>query len=167
MDTPSNHSNYNNSKWNNFTKDDSICSNDNDSRESYYSTKRTKKNQKKYIPVNSRVEWSKEEDSLILELVCKYGNCWKEISKHLKGRTCKMIRGRYINFLRSDVNKNKFSTEEDFKIAELYLQYGPKWSLLANLMNGRTADMIKNRYHSKIKKNINHYMSKVILNNLD
>jgi hypothetical protein len=108
-------------------------------------------------------DWKKEEDIKILELVQKYGNSWKEIAKHFKDKTYKMIRNRYINYLKQGVNLKKFSQEEDEHIAKLYFLYGAKWASIAKESKGRTADMIKNRFYSKIKKNLDDFQSKVKL----
>ncbi len=66
------------------------------------------KSLKKYTKAFKK-DWKKEEDIKILELVQKYGNTWKEIAKHFKDKTYKMIRNRYINFLKQGVNSKQFS----------------------------------------------------------
>lgn len=98
--------------------------------------------------------WKKEEDMKIIELVQKHGKVWSRISKALGTRNGKQIRDRYINVLDPEIKKGKFSLEEDEKLIELYLKYGPKWATIAKFYPDRTADMIKNRFHSSVKKRI-------------
>ena len=96
--------------------------------------------------------WKKEEDNLILSLIEKYGTSWSKISKIVKTRNGKQIRDRYMNVLAPNINKKKFSPEEDFLLIQLYEKYGPKWATIRNFFKNRTTDMIKNRFHSCLKK---------------
>lgn len=98
--------------------------------------------------------WSHEEDILIITLVQKLGKNWSQISKEMKTRNGKQIRDRFLNYLDSNINKNKFSDEEDGKIVFYYKQCGPKWSLISQFFDGRTGDMIKNRFHSCLRRKV-------------
>jgi len=98
--------------------------------------------------------WKKEEDNKIIELVNKYGKSWSKISKILGTRNGKQIRDRFINVLDPEIKKGKFNEEEDIKLILLFKQYGPKWATIAKYYPNRTADMIKNRFHSSIKKKL-------------
>jgi hypothetical protein len=98
--------------------------------------------------------WKKEEDFRIIDLVNKYGKSWSKISKILSTRNGKQIRDRYINVLDPEIRKGKFTDEEDKKLISLYRQHGPKWATIAKYYPNRTADMIKNRFHSSIKKKL-------------
>lgn len=98
--------------------------------------------------------WKKEEDVRIMELVNKYGKSWSKISKILGTRNGKQIRDRFINVLDPEIKKGKFSDDEDRKLIALFKQYGPKWATIAKYYPNRTADMIKNRFHSSIKKKL-------------
>ena len=51
-----------------------------------------------------------------------------------------------------EIKKGKFTEEEDNTLIQLYMHYGPKWATIAKHFINRTADMIKNRFHSSIKK---------------
>lgn len=98
--------------------------------------------------------WKKEEDLRIIDLVNKYGKAWSKISKILGTRNGKQIRDRFINVLDPEIRKGKFTEEEDRKLVSLFKQYGPKWATIAKYYYNRTADMIKNRFHSSIKKKL-------------
>jgi hypothetical protein len=98
--------------------------------------------------------WKKEEDIRIMDLVNKYGKSWSKISKILGTRNGKQIRDRFINVLDPEIKKGKFTDEEDRKLIALYKQHGPKWATISKYYTNRTADMIKNRFHSSIKKKL-------------
>ena len=96
--------------------------------------------------------WKKEEDDKLLELYKKYGKNWSKISKEMKTRTGKQIRDRFLNSLDERVIKRKFNNDEDEEILNLYKKYGNCWSLIAKNLKGRTGDMVKNRFYSKLIK---------------
>jgi len=109
---------------------------------------------KRIKPGLMRGPWKHTEDSYILELVSKYGKAWSKISSILGTRNGKQIRDRFTNVLDPEIKKGKFTDEEDTQIFNLYVKYGSKWSTIAQHFPKRTADMIKNRFHSSIKKRI-------------
>jgi len=96
--------------------------------------------------------WKKDEDFRILELVRKYGKSWSKISKILGTRNGKQIRDRFINILDPEIRKGRFTEEEDMKLISLFQQHGSKWATIAKFYPNRTADMVKNRFHSSLKK---------------
>jgi len=98
--------------------------------------------------------WKKDEDLKIIDLVQRYGKSWSKISKQLGTRNGKQIRDRFINVLDPEIRKGKFTDDEDRKLVLLFKQYGPKWATIAKYYPNRTADMIKNRFHSSIKKKL-------------
>jgi hypothetical protein len=98
--------------------------------------------------------WKREEDLKIIDLVNRHGKAWSKISKILGTRNGKQIRDRFINVLDPEIKKGKFTEEEDRKLVALFKQYGPKWATIAKYYPNRTADMIKNRFHSSIKKKV-------------
>jgi len=90
----------------------------------------------------------------ILELVQKYGKAWSKISFEIGTRNGKQIRDRFTNVLDPEIKKGRFTEEEDRLLIKLFKQFGSKWSSIATYFPKRTADMIKNRFHSSIKKRI-------------
>lgn len=99
--------------------------------------------------------WSKEEDEQIVQLVNTFGKSWSKISKFLATRNGKQIRDRFINVLDPAIKKGKFTEAEDKMLIELFYKYGSKWSTISKFFPDRTADMIKNRFHSSIKRVLN------------
>lgn len=110
---------------------------------------------KRIRPGIKKGTWKKEEDAKIIDLVKKYGCSWSKISKEVKTRNGKQIRDRYLNVLDPSINKEKFTYEEDLFLVKLFNIHGPKWALISKCFPNRTADMVKNRFHSSIKKRIN------------
>ena len=116
-------------------------------------------------PGIKRGAWTKEEDTIILELYNKYGRRWSYIAKSLNGRNGKQVRDRYINILDPALNKSSFSTEEDNEIMKYYLIHGTKWAKIAQELNmNRSPDMVKNRFYSKLKKQSNNKLNTLNLN---
>ena len=103
--------------------------------------------------------WKKEEDTKLLSLYERYGKDWAAISKEMPQRTGKQIRDRFINGLDERYKRGKFSEEEDKMILKYHKIYGNKWSKIAKKMKTRTGDMIKNRFYSSLKKEINNKKS--------
>jgi hypothetical protein len=104
-------------------------------------------------PYLKKGSWDNEEDEHIVEGVKKYGPKWYIIAKGFSNRNAKQIRDRYINYLDPSIVKSKFSLEEDLMILDLHNRYGNKWSIIRHYMPHRSADMIKNRYNSSVKRN--------------
>lgn len=101
--------------------------------------------------------WTKEEDQMIVDLVNKSGRNWALISKMMPTRNGKQIRDRFLNYLDPFINKIKFTDDDDGKIIEFYKIYGTKWSKIAKFFDGRTGDMIKNRFYSCLKRKVHIY----------
>jgi hypothetical protein len=99
--------------------------------------------------------WSYAEDQKIFEGIELFGKQWSEIAKRFfgGGRNAKQIRERYINYLDPRVKKGKFEIKEDLLILELYKEFGPRWSEIQKRVPQRSADAIKNRFNSSIKRN--------------
>lgn len=98
--------------------------------------------------------WNAEEDEKLLNYVKRFGKNWSLISKYMTSRSGKQIRDRYLNTLDSSILRERFTKEEDNKILVLYKKYGSSWSSIAKNFTGRTGDMIKNRFYSSLKKNL-------------
>ena len=82
-------------------------------------------------PLFTKGVWKKSEEAFLEKLVEQHGKKWALIAKIFKTRSGKQIRHHYLNILDSNNKKKGFTPEEDLKIKELYLQYGPKWKLIS------------------------------------
>ena len=113
---------------------------------------------KRIKPGVNKGPWKPEEDNKILKLIDKFGKKWSKISNIIKTRNGKQIRDRYLNILAPNLNKKKFTIQEDIKLIKLFKIYGNKWAKIKEFFKNRTTEMIKNRFHSSIKKKYQNYL---------
>ena len=77
---------------------------------------------------------------------------WVHIAKELgTGRSGKQCRERWLNHLRPDLNKGKWSAEEDAALVEAHRAVGNRWSEIAKRIPGRPENAIKNRWNSTLR----------------
>jgi hypothetical protein len=76
--------------------------------------------------MSRRRSWDDQEDEAIRTLVEEFGiKQWTQVAKHLDqrfklgGRTGKQCRERWHNHLDPDINKSRWTKEEDRKIFQL------------------------------------------------
>jgi len=77
------------------------------------------------------------------------------VAKNLPGRIGKQCRERWHNHLDSNINKHKWTIEEDMLIVKLHLLHGNRWCDIAKQVDGRTDNAIKNRFNSNLSKRLN------------
>ncbi|KAI0032500.1 hypothetical protein K488DRAFT_85800 [Vararia minispora EC-137] len=96
--------------------------------------------------------WQAHEDALLIQAVtsCSGDIDWKEIAKYVPDRTNKACRKRWLHSLCPTVKKSAWTGEEDRTLLELYEQHGPKWSLIARQIPGRTDDACSKRYREAL-----------------
>ncbi|KAF7137218.1 hypothetical protein RHSIM_Rhsim07G0087800 [Rhododendron simsii] len=71
--------------------------------------------------------------------------------KSLTKLSCRL---RWINYLRPDIRRGRFSPEEEKLIISLHGAVGNRWAHIASHLPGRTDNEIKNYWNSWIKKKI-------------
>ncbi|KAK8870588.1 hypothetical protein M9Y10_008474 [Tritrichomonas musculus] len=97
--------------------------------------------------------WTQEEDEILKEWVNNNGeHFWSKVAAKLPGRIGKQCRERWFNCLKPNIKKSEWTEEEDNKIIELQSTFGNKWAKIAELVEGRTDNQIKNRWNSVLKK---------------
>lgn len=93
--------------------------------------------------------WSSEEDILLRSVVDKQGaQNWTKIAAQISERNPKQCRERWHNHLDVGVKKGEWTVDEDKIIITSQEKFGNQWSQITLLLNGRTDNDVKNRYHS-------------------
>ncbi|MCO5571060.1 hypothetical protein L7F22_024791 [Adiantum nelumboides] len=100
--------------------------------------------------------WSPDEDERLVRCITKYVNgSWSDIARKAGLDRCgKSCRRRWMNHLRPDLKRGKFSMEEIHLIVKLQEALGNRWSDIASHLEGRTDNDIKNLWNTQIKKRL-------------
>ncbi|KAG8087333.1 hypothetical protein GUJ93_ZPchr0010g7958 [Zizania palustris] len=100
--------------------------------------------------------WTPEEDEKLLQYIQKNGHgSWRTLPRLAGLNRCgKSCRLRWTNYLRPDIKRGKFSTEEEQTILHLHSIIGNKWSAIATHLPGRTDNEIKNFWNTHLKKRL-------------
>lgn len=105
--------------------------------------------------------WSPEEDEKLIRYITTHGyGCWSEVPEKAGLQRCgKSCRLRWINYLRPDIRRGRFTPEEEKLIISLHEVVGNRWAHIASHLPGRTDNEIKNYWNSWIKKKIRKHTS--------
>ncbi|XP_048838225.1 snRNA-activating protein complex subunit 4 isoform X2 [Brienomyrus brachyistius] len=90
-------------------------------------------------PTLRKGHWTKEEDEMLLKAVAKYGvRDWWKIRNEVPGRNDGQCRDRYLDCLREDVKKGRWSQEEESMLIRLVEKYGAgRWAKIASEIPNR------------------------------
>jgi myb proto-oncogene protein len=108
--------------------------------------------------------WTDMEDRMLLSLVDTHGaKKWTQIAHHLPGRIGKQCRERWHNHLNPLVKRNtQWTSDEEWILYLLNRDKANKWADIANILEGRTDNTIKNHWNSSMKRRINIYKEEFI-----
>jgi hypothetical protein len=102
-----------------------------------------------------RGTWTAEEDQILIHYLQRHGlSNWRTLPRLAGLSRCgKSCRLRWTNYLRPGIKRGAFTIQEDLTTIRLHAVFGNKWSAIASHL-GRTDNEIKNRWNSKLKKQL-------------
>nr|AAK19616.1 GHMYB25 [Gossypium hirsutum] len=100
--------------------------------------------------------WTPEEDQKLLAYIEQHGHgSWRALPLKAGLQRCgKSCRLRWINYLRPDIKRGKFSLQEEQTIIQLHALLGNRWSAIATHLPKRTDNEIKNYWNTHLKKRL-------------
>ncbi|GMJ08135.1 hypothetical protein HRI_004482700 [Hibiscus trionum] len=100
--------------------------------------------------------WTPEEDQKLLAYIEQHGHgSWRALPLKAGLERCgKSCRLRWINYLRPDIKRGKFSLQEEQTIIQLHALLGNRWSAIATHLPNRTDNEIKNYWNTHLKKRL-------------
>ncbi|KDP31274.1 hypothetical protein JCGZ_11650 [Jatropha curcas] len=100
--------------------------------------------------------WTADEDHKLIAYIQEHGEGgWRTLPQKAGLQRCgKSCRLRWANYLRPDIRRGKFSTEEEQKIIQLHASLGNRWSAIARHLPKRTDNGIKNYWNTHLKKRL-------------
>ncbi|XWS47999.1 hypothetical protein CRYUN_Cryun13aG0034200 [Craigia yunnanensis] len=100
--------------------------------------------------------WTAEEDQKLIAYIQKHGEGgWRSLPEKAGLQRCgKSCRLRWANYLRPDIKRGDFTSEEDQTITELHAALGNRWAAIARHLPKRTDNEIKNYWNAHLKKRL-------------
>ena len=101
----------------------------------------------------SRVQWTKEENDIILNHVKKFGpRKWKTVADEIGTKNAQQCRDHYNDVLDPQIKNGIWTKEEEKNLLMKYEQLGPHWARIKAFLPGRTTGMIKNCINVLLRK---------------
>jgi len=112
------------------------------------------------IPNLKKGHWDADETESLKRLVLQQqqnlivGGAidWEAVCRQIPGRTGKACRERWISRVDPSINRSPFNAEEEDKLMRLHEQFHNQWAKIAQEMPGRTADAVKSKHISIMRR---------------
>mmetsp|Transcript_18428 Transcript_18428/g.33193 ORF Transcript_18428/g.33193 Transcript_18428/m.33193 type:complete len:202 (+) Transcript_18428:1709-2314(+) len=101
-----------------------------------------------------RWQWTNEEDARLIQLAKKYNKDWNQIAEFFPCKSVGNIKKRFLNKHNPETKRSAWSPAEDKLIIELYAVKGCSWTTIAEHLEGRQPDAIKNRFYGTLRKKL-------------
>nr|QBQ34209.1 MYB transcription factor 28-2 of Isatis indigotica [Isatis tinctoria] len=100
--------------------------------------------------------WTTEEDKKLITYIHEHGEGgWRDIPQKAGLKRCgKSCRLRWTNYLKPEIKRGEFSSEEEQIIIMLHASRGNKWSVIARHLPRRTDNEVKNYWNTHLKKRL-------------
>ncbi|KAL2545410.1 myb domain protein 9 [Forsythia ovata] len=111
--------------------------------------------------------WTLEEDKKLIDYIQKHGKgSWQKLPNKAGLNRCgKSCRLRWTNYLRPDIKRGNFSSDEEQIIIDLHSLHGNsvinkdttcayRWSTIASHLPGRSDNEIKNFWNTNLRKKL-------------
>lgn len=100
-------------------------------------------------------KWTKEEDSILRELVGAHGKQWSLIASKMENRTASQVSSRWEKCIDPSLTKGPFSPEEDRKVIDYVNKNGPtNWPRLAEILKVRSPKQCRERWFNHLDPNL-------------
>jgi hypothetical protein len=100
--------------------------------------------------------WTPEEDATLTEAVAGFGKDWVRVAALVPRRTNKQCGQRWVESLDPEINRGKWSLEEDAKLAEAVKKHGVNdWAAVAALVPGRIQIRCRQRWGKTLVPDLN------------
>jgi hypothetical protein len=99
--------------------------------------------------------WTKEEDSVLVELVAKHGKQWGAIAAHLPDRSASQVAARWEKCLDPRIHKGPFTPGEDQLIVNYVSQNGPRcWPRISAVLPNRSPKQCRERWFNHLSPSV-------------
>lgn len=99
-------------------------------------------------------KWTEQEDAFLINFVNHSGSRnWKKITNYLSNKTPQQCAYRYDKLVKN-MNKLKWSRNDDILLMELIDTYGQNWANIVHYMPGRSVHEVQERFTKKLDPNL-------------
>jgi hypothetical protein len=94
----------------------------------------------------ARQVFSQADDQTLATIVEQLGDAdWGAVARQMPGRSARQCRDRWKGYLSPDLTNDRWTSEEDQILLDQFTVLGPRWSLIAAKVPGRSEVAVRNR----------------------